>query len=243
MCYLVDTENVSVTNWLSRADGFSSNDTIILFVNSTLGGSIPITELAKVTSGRAKTRILIEKCSPGKNSMDLSIAAKSGELFSKEKPQVAEVLAVGPGGMVDGKERRKARSYTIVSNDCGYDGFIDTCRKAGHDIVRTPVVTAGSPAQSKLNVSDTGKEKAKGKIVLKELTKEQKKEINAFCSQYGLDATKVRELSKQALNFDTPSAFVGTLSNFCAGKYKKKKKLNAVMEHVPELVGIVFRAA
>lgn len=155
--------------------------------------------------------------------MDLSIAAKSGELFSKE--------------------RRKTRSYTIVSNDCGYDGFIDTCRKAGHDIVRTPVVTAGSPAQSKPNASDTGKEKAKGKIVLKELTKEQKKEINAFCSQYGLDATKVRELSKQALNFDTPSAFVGTLSNFCAGKYKKKKKLNAVMEHVPELVGIVFRAA
>lgn len=223
MYYLVDTENVSVTNWLSRADGFSSNDTIILFVNSTLGGSIPITELAKVTSGRAKTRILIEKCSPGKNSMDLSIAAKSGELFSKE--------------------RRKARSYTIVSNDCGYDGFIDTCRKAGHDIVRTPVVTAGSPVQSKPNASDTGKEKAKGKIVLKELTKEQKKEINAFCSQYGLDATKVKELSKQALNFDTPSAFVGTLSNFCAGKYKKKKKLNAVMEHVPELVGIVFRAA
>lgn len=223
MYYLVDTENVSVTNWLSRADGFSSNDTIILFVNSTLGGSIPITELAKVTSGRAKTRILIEKCSPGKNSMDLSIAAKSGELFSKE--------------------RRKGRSYTIVSNDCGYDGFIDTCRKAGHDIVRTPVVTAGSPAQSKPNASDTGKEKAKGKIVLKELTKEQKKEINAFCSQYGLDATKVRKLSKQALNFDTPSAFVGTLSNFCAGKYKKKKKLNAVMEHVPELVGVVFRAA
>lgn len=213
MYYLVDTENVSVATWLSKTNGFTSNDTIILFVNSTLGGSIPITELAKITSGQSKTRILIEKCSPGKNSMDLSIAAKSGELFSKE--------------------RRKARSYTIVSNDCGYDGFIATCQKAGHDIVRTPVTIADSSAHKE----------AQKAIVLKELSKAQKKAINAFCSQYGLDAVKVRELSKHAINFDTPNTFIGTLNTLCADRYKKKKKLHTVMEHVPELVGIVFRAA
>ena len=51
---------------------------------------------------------------------------KSGLILTsaaKEKPQMAEVLAVGPGGMVDGKEvtmQVKVGQKVIYSQVCGY---------------------------------------------------------------------------------------------------------------------------
>ena len=52
---------------------------------------------------------------------------------AKEKPQVAEVLAVGPGGMVDGKEvvmQVKVGDKVITSNYSGTEVKID-----GEDLI------------------------------------------------------------------------------------------------------------
>ena len=56
---------------------------------------------------------------------------KSGIILTgsaKEKPQVAEVLAVGPGGMVDGKEVTmtvKVGDKVLTSKDSGTDVKVD----------------------------------------------------------------------------------------------------------------------
>lgn len=61
---------------------------------------------------------------------------------AKEKPQVAEVIAVGPGGMVDGKEIAmvvKAGDKVITSK---YSGTEVKCDGAEYNIVRQSDILA-----------------------------------------------------------------------------------------------------
>ena len=231
MYYLIDTENVGVSNWLTHKEKFADGDTIIFFVNEEAGGSIPILELAKIK--RTRTKILIEECSPGKNSMDLSIAAKCGELFNKE--------------------RRIARSYIIVSNDCGYDGFINTCRHNGHNISRMTglfvevvpgeaVVPATAPVKAPAKVSakvPTKKEKkAKAKKV--KLSKKQNKAIASFCKKYGVkNETKLRTLATQAINGGSKETYGKELLLYFEASYKGEK-LGKILQNMEELHRIVF---
>ena len=58
---------------------------------------------------------------------------KSGIILAgaaKEKPQVAEIMAVGPGGVVDGKEIKmevKVGDKVLISKYAGTEVKIDDC--------------------------------------------------------------------------------------------------------------------
>ncbi len=59
-------------------------------------------------------------------NVELEETTKSGIVLpgaAKEKPQLAEVLAVGPGGMVDGKE---VRMYVEVGQKVIYSKYAGT---------------------------------------------------------------------------------------------------------------------
>ncbi len=64
-------------------------------------------------------------------TVDAEATTKSGIILTgsaKEKPQVAEVLAVGPGGMVDGKEVTmtvKVGDKVLTSKYSGTDVKVD----------------------------------------------------------------------------------------------------------------------
>ena len=49
---------------------------------------------------------------------------------SKEKPQIAEVVAVGPGGMVDGKE---VKMQLVVGDKVVYSKYAGTTLKYNYD--------------------------------------------------------------------------------------------------------------
>lgn len=118
MDYLVDCENVGIDKWIFTIN-IKPNDRIFLFVNNEMASrTISLSTLAKLIQFPS-SRLSIERCHSGKNSMDLCIAAKCGELFNKE--------------------RSTKRKYVIVSNDTGYDGFIKTCAESGHDIHRLAI--------------------------------------------------------------------------------------------------------
>ncbi|NLC69307.1 MAG: co-chaperone GroES [Clostridiaceae bacterium] len=69
-------------------------------------------------------RVVIKK-------MEAEETTKSGIVLpgsAKEKPQVAEVVAVGPGGLVDGKEVKmevKVGDKVIISKYAGTDVKVD----------------------------------------------------------------------------------------------------------------------
>lgn len=67
-------------------------------------------------------------------SMELEETTKSGIVLpgtaSKEKPQMAEILAVGPGGVVDGKE---IKMYVNVGDKVIFSKYAGTEVKLGKE--------------------------------------------------------------------------------------------------------------
>ena len=78
-------------------------------------------------------------------SVEAEETTKSGIILAgsaKEKPQVAEVVAVGPGGLVDGKEVKmtvKAGDKVITSK---YSGTEVKCDGTEYNIVRQSDILA-----------------------------------------------------------------------------------------------------
>ena len=78
-------------------------------------------------------------------SVEAEETTKSGIIlagFAKEKPQVAEVVAVGPGGLVDGKEVKmtvKVGDKVITSK---YSGTEVKCDGTEYNIVRQSDILA-----------------------------------------------------------------------------------------------------
>lgn len=158
---LVDCENVGVDRWIPFIN-IGKNDRVFLFYSSGVSATVHLDALAKILNSPT-SRIALVKCSAGKNSMDLCIASKCGELFNKE---------------------RRPREYLIVSNDTGYDGFINTCKEQGRRISRfgtvqnsENIIAAGLPKPAE-SVSVASREA--------KLSKKQKKTIREFCKERGL---------------------------------------------------------
>ena len=77
-------------------------------------------------------------------SVEAEETTKSGIILAgsaKEKPQVAEVVAVGPGGLVDGKEVKmtvKAGDKVLISEYAGTNtGNYSSCFFSGFEISRS----------------------------------------------------------------------------------------------------------
>ena len=81
----------------------------------------------------------------GVKSVEAEETTKSGIILAgsaKEKPQVAEVVAVGPGGLVDGKEVKmtvKVGDKVITSK---YSGTEVKCDGTEYNIVRQSDILA-----------------------------------------------------------------------------------------------------
>ena len=70
---------------------------------------------------------------------------KSGLILTaaaQEKPQVAEVIAVGPGGMVDGKEVKMIVKVGDRVITCKYSGTEVKCDGVEYNIVRQSDILA-----------------------------------------------------------------------------------------------------
>lgn len=162
---LVDCENVGIEQWLSSVT-VGKNDRVFLFYSSGVSATMHLDALSRILNSPT-SRISMVKCSAGKNSMDLCIAAKCGELFNKE---------------------RHPREYLIVSNDTGYDGFIKTCVEQGHKIKRcgTKVLVSEQPS---VVVPLQVVKGNPGPKLSSRLSKKQKKAIREFCKEKGLKNT------------------------------------------------------
>lgn len=160
---LVDCENVGIEQWLSTVS-VGKNDRVFLFYSSGVSATMHLDALSKILNSPT-SRIAMVKCSAGKNSMDLCIASKCGELFNKE---------------------RRPREYLIVSNDTGYDGFIKTCVEQGHKIKRNGTNTSLSSAQPSAAVPIPVAKAAPPQQQTVKLTKKQKKSIREYCKRIGL---------------------------------------------------------
>ena len=88
---------------------------------------------------------------------------------SKEKPQMAEVVAVGPGGMVDGKEVKmfvKVGQKVLISKYSGTEVKVDGEEYSivkQDDILAVVEETAKAPAKAPAKGKTTAKAPAKRK--------------------------------------------------------------------------------
>ena len=76
----------------------------------------------KITLGPKGRNVVLDK------KYGAPVITNDGVTIAKEKPQVAEVLAVGPGGMVDGKEVTmtvKVGDKVLTSKYSGTDVKVD----------------------------------------------------------------------------------------------------------------------
>lgn len=169
MIYLIDSENITPEIWVPMIE-VGKNDKFIMFLSpSTINQSIRLSLLAKIIS-TSTARLILVNCTGGKNTMDLCIAAKLGELITQE---------------------RTPRQYAIVSNDTGYDGLIDTFQSAGHDIKRIGMKTAHivpKPVSEPVIKAETPA------VTVAPLTKKQKKTVKAFCEKQGIKSCVADEL-------------------------------------------------
>lgn len=169
MVYLIDSENITPEIWVPMIE-VKKNDKFIMFLSpSTINQSIRLSLLAKIIS-TSTAKLTLVNCTGGKNTMDLCIAAKLGALIAQE---------------------RTPRQYTIVSNDTGYDGLIDTFQSAEHDIKRIGMKTAHivlPPVPEPVVKTKTPV------VAVSPLTKKQKKAVRAFCQKQDIKSCVAEEL-------------------------------------------------
>lgn len=182
MDYLVDCENVGIDKWIPFIN-IKSNDRIFLFVNDNIASrKITLSELSQLIQF-SSSRLIIEYCAPGKNSMDLCIAAKCGELFNKE--------------------RSTKRKYVIVSNDTGYYGFIKTCIESGHDIQRLAVALSTAiptPNTERLLPIDSSQKIAVATKSNKPTERQLRKKVRKVCVDNGIGEKTTNKLIDAIVN-------------------------------------------
>lgn len=108
--YLIDSENVGST-WTSLLQG---NDKFELYICVTENAKSLNFSLLKELTEERRYKINIIECEPGKNSLDFYLSSYLGYLIGKGKHS----------------------SYTIVSQDTGYDHVIEYWKKEGYDVSR-----------------------------------------------------------------------------------------------------------
>ena len=108
--YLIDSENVGST-WISL---LNKDEKFELFICVTENAKSLNYSLLKELTDEHRYKINIIECKPGKNSLDFYLSSYLGYLIGKGKHS----------------------SYTIVSQDTGYDGVIDYWQSEGIDVKR-----------------------------------------------------------------------------------------------------------
>ena len=124
---LIDSENVGST-WISL---LQNDEKFELYICVTENAKSLNFSLLKQLTDEHRYKINIIECQPGKNSLDFYLSSYLGYLIGKGKHS----------------------SYTVVSQDTGYDGVIEYWRSEGYDVKRintkpeTPKKTARRSAR------------------------------------------------------------------------------------------------
>ena len=155
--YLIDSENVGST-WVSL---LNKDERFELFICVTENAKSLNFTLLKELTDEHRYKINIIECKPGKNSLDFYLSSYLGYLIG----------------------RGKHSSYTVVSQDTGYDGVIEYWQSVGIDVKRIntkpeKVKKTATPARTRKRPEAKTETKEKNpnseiRIIRKDESKEQ----------------------------------------------------------------------
>lgn len=175
---MIDSENVGST-WI---DLLQSDEKIDFYIFVTENAKSLNYSLLKQLTENPRHKINIIECEPGKNSLDFYLSSYVGYLIGKGKHL----------------------SYTVVSQDTGYDHVIEYWKREGIDVKRINTKNDGEKKKTRRNQSRPAKTapakpaaNSETRVIVKKQPEELKKQVQEQKKQSEQVKKQTQEPKKQ----------------------------------------------